>query len=71
MTTYSAETDAFTESADAVSKVADLPGAIGLNGMTVLDRDAGRLLIAHLFAGSVWRLNVNTGKARRSSRMIH
>lgn len=44
-----------------VSKVANLPPAILLNGMTLLDRNAGLLLLADSGLGVVWRLNVNTG----------
>jgi hypothetical protein len=62
MTTYSAEASPFAETTDAIRKIADFPHAIGLNGMTVLNREAGLLLIADLFTGSVWRLNVNTGE---------
>ena len=43
-----------------VTKVADLPDAMFLNGMTVLDKESGLLLIADSEAGVVWRLNVYT-----------
>jgi hypothetical protein len=46
-----------------LTKVAGFPDTIGLNGMTVLDRDASLLLISDLYAGSVGRLHVNTGEA--------
>lgn len=46
-----------------VTKVTDIPDAAFLNGMTVLDHNAGLLLISDSMAGVVWRLNVETGEA--------
>ncbi|RMZ85808.1 hypothetical protein DV737_g504, partial [Chaetothyriales sp. CBS 132003] len=48
---------------DAVTrKVADLPGAGALNGMTVLNPIAGTVLVADSLYSAVWRVNVNTGE---------
>ena len=59
MTTFSARTH---DSVPAlVKKIADFPDSLLLNSMTLLDRDAGLVLIADSGLGGVWRLNVNTG----------
>lgn len=46
----------------AVKKVADIPEAGLLNGMTVLDPSIGVVLVADSLNGSVWSVNVWTGK---------
>ena len=60
MTTFSAQT--YNSVPAPVQKVADFPESILLNGMTLLDREAGLVLIADSGLGGVWRLNVNTGE---------
>ena len=45
------------------TKIADFPKAGLLNGVTVLNRAAGTILIADSGAGVVYRLNVRTGRA--------
>lgn len=45
----------------SVRKVVDIPSAKGLNGMTLLSRRDGTLLLADSPAGIVYRLNVRTG----------
>jgi len=44
-----------------VTKIAEFPDSILLNGMISLDRDAGILLLADSGAGVIWKLNENTG----------
>lgn len=46
-----------------VTKTADFPQAIMLNGITALDKAAGTLLVADSGAGVVYSLNVRSGKA--------
>lgn len=46
-----------------VTKAADLPHAIFLNGITALNKAAGTLLVADSGAGVVYRLNVRSGTA--------
>ena len=48
-----------------ITKVADFPDSITLNGLTLLDREAGLILIADSGAGAVLRLNVRTGEIRK------
>lgn len=44
------------------SKVADIPNGQLLNGMALLSKDKGLVLVADSDAGVVWRLNVFTGE---------
>ena len=46
-----------------VTKTADFPHAIFLNGITALNKAAGTLLVADSGAGVVYSLNVRSGKA--------
>ena len=46
-----------------VTKVAHLPQAFNLDGLTVLDADAGLLLLSDSLAGLVYKLDVKTGKS--------
>ena len=46
-------------------KIADFPDAVLLNGMALLSKDKGLVLVADSIAGAVWRLNVLTGEVRR------
>ncbi|KAE9375081.1 hypothetical protein N431DRAFT_336818 [Stipitochalara longipes BDJ] len=45
-----------------ISKIADLPEAVILNGMTVVSRGSTFVLIADSMAGVVWRLNLETAE---------
>ncbi len=47
------------------SKIADFPDAGLLNGMALLSKEKGLILIADSIAGGVWRLNVFTGEVLR------
>ncbi|KAJ9655171.1 hypothetical protein H2201_008868 [Coniosporium apollinis] len=46
----------------AISKIADLPEAALLNGMTTLSSRKGTILISDSGLGVVWRLNTRTGE---------
>ena len=46
-----------------VSKVAHLPQALNIDGMTTLDAHAGILLLSDSLAGVVYKLNVKTGES--------
>ncbi|KAI9708500.1 MAG: hypothetical protein M1820_003961 [Bogoriella megaspora] len=43
-----------------VRKVVDIPAAVVLNGMTLLSKEEGTILMADAVAGLIWKLNVNT-----------
>ena len=47
--------------APIVTKVADFPEAVFLNGAALLDPTAGYIIIADSGLGAVWRLDINTG----------
>ncbi|RYN73050.1 hypothetical protein AA0120_g12652 [Alternaria tenuissima] len=47
---------------DQISRIAKLPEARFLNGMTTLNRKDGIVLISDSDRGVVWRLNIQTGK---------
>ena len=49
-----------------VTKTADFPDALLLNGMITLNASAGLLLISDSGLGLVWRLNVHTGQIIRA-----
>lgn len=59
MTMYSIAAGVFTESADAVRKVADLPGAICLNGVTGFGQNCKVLHVA----ASEWHVNIEARNA--------
>ena len=48
-----------------ITKVTDFPDSIYLNGLTLLNREAGLILVADGGAGTVLRLNVRTGEIRK------
>ncbi|KAM3528361.1 hypothetical protein MY4038_005899 [Beauveria bassiana] len=45
-----------------VSKVADIPEAVFLDGMVTLDAEAGTVLVGDAAEGVIFRLNTNTGE---------
>ena len=46
----------------AVTKIATIPDALLLNGITAFDVDAGLLIAADSFVGAIWSLNIFTGE---------
>ena len=49
-----------------VTKVASIPEGNFLNGMLVLDKEAGSILVADSFLGLVWKVNVYSGKVTKA-----
>ena len=50
-----------TQSTPSISKIADIPQAVSINGVTLLSSLAGTILLADASAGVVWRFNTLTG----------
>ena len=48
------------------TQVISFPEAEFLNGMAVLDKSAGSLLVADSFAGLVWKANIHTGEVSKA-----
>ena len=48
-----------------VTKVAAVPEGSFLNGMDVLDKKAGLILVADSFLGLVWKVNIYNGKVTK------
>ena len=49
-----------------VTRVASIPEGTFLNGMVVLDKKDGLILVAESFLGLVWKVNVYTGKVTKA-----
>lgn len=65
---YKVDMNAFSPSPHitaAITKVADFPDSVFLNGLTLLDPEASLILIADSGAGTVLRLHVRTGEIRK------